>query len=161
VQLTAGGNISLNPTGLITVGGITSGYPALKRSSTTLQARLADDSNFASLEAQNITAHGTCSGCSVGTQSVVTGSRSAGTSYQNTTGRPMFVSVSLNSSSLSTAGIFAYTDASSNPTTLVTSVTTTFQFADYHITFWVLPGNYYKLTLTAGTPNLTTWVEWY
>jgi hypothetical protein len=36
--------------GLITFGGTTSSFPALKRSSTTLQARLADDSGFASMQ---------------------------------------------------------------------------------------------------------------
>jgi pectate lyase-like protein len=37
--------------GLLQFGGITSSYPALKRSTTELQARLADDSGFAALQA--------------------------------------------------------------------------------------------------------------
>jgi hypothetical protein len=44
--------------GLLTFGGTTSSFPALKRSSTTLQVRLADDSAYAPLEA----AAGTFSG---------------------------------------------------------------------------------------------------
>ena len=41
---------------LIQFGGITSSFPALKRSSTTLQARLADDSDFAPIQGK-VTTH--------------------------------------------------------------------------------------------------------
>lgn len=40
--------------GLLSFGGTTSSFPALKRSSTTLQARLADDSAFANIEAAQV-----------------------------------------------------------------------------------------------------------
>lgn len=40
----------ITPDGLITLGGTTSSFPALKRSSTTIQVRLADDSAFASVQ---------------------------------------------------------------------------------------------------------------
>ena len=43
------GNI-INWLGLLMFGGTTSSFPALKRSTTTLQARLADDSGFAPLQ---------------------------------------------------------------------------------------------------------------
>jgi len=36
--------------GFVSIGGTTSSFPALKRSSTTLQARLADDSAFAPVQ---------------------------------------------------------------------------------------------------------------
>jgi hypothetical protein len=42
-------------TGLVKYGGATSSFPSLKRSSTTLQVRLADDSAYAPLEASVIT----------------------------------------------------------------------------------------------------------
>lgn len=44
--------------GLVSIGGTTNAFPALKRSSTTLQVRLADDSAFAPLAAGLITATG-------------------------------------------------------------------------------------------------------
>lgn len=40
--------------GLLQFGGISNSYPALKRSSTELQVRLADDSNFANIRANNL-----------------------------------------------------------------------------------------------------------
>lgn len=40
--------------GLLQFGGTTSSYPALKRSGTKIQIRLADDSNFGTVEASNI-----------------------------------------------------------------------------------------------------------
>ena len=43
------GNI-INWLGMLMFGGITSSFPALKRSTTTLQARLADDSGFAPIQ---------------------------------------------------------------------------------------------------------------
>jgi hypothetical protein len=44
---------------LLQFGGTTSSFPALKRSTTTLQARLADDSGYASLDAGNYLLSGT------------------------------------------------------------------------------------------------------
>ena len=43
-------NSGINDFGRLQFGGTTSSFPALKRSSTTLQARLADDSAFASVQ---------------------------------------------------------------------------------------------------------------
>ena len=49
--IAATGNLSINPTGVIGIGGLTSSFPALKRSSTTLAVRLADDSADAPISA--------------------------------------------------------------------------------------------------------------
>jgi hypothetical protein len=68
--------------GLYRFGGSTSSYPMWKRSSTTIQARLADDSGYASAAVQDLTINGTCTGCPV---SSVTGSGS-GISVSPTTG---------------------------------------------------------------------------
>lgn len=51
-------SIPATGTPLLAFGGSTSSFPALKRSSTTLQARLADDSAFADLAALNLAATG-------------------------------------------------------------------------------------------------------
>jgi len=47
-------NSSFNDWGLLQFGGTAATFPALKRSTTTLQVRLADDSAFASLSVLNI-----------------------------------------------------------------------------------------------------------
>lgn len=49
-------NNNANDFGLLQFGGATSSFPALKRSTTDLQVRLADDSNYSSLTALNLTA---------------------------------------------------------------------------------------------------------
>jgi hypothetical protein len=52
--------VRITADGLVTFGGgTTSSFPALKRSSTTLQVRLADDSAFAPLEGDSITLNNT------------------------------------------------------------------------------------------------------
>lgn len=63
VRSLADGNIELynstqNSFGLLQFGGITSSFPALKRSATSLQARLADDSDFAPFQTANLTVNG-------------------------------------------------------------------------------------------------------
>lgn len=65
----ADGNVRLSNAGgtsfdRLQFGGTTSSFPALKRSSTTLQARLADDSAYAPFEASNMTASGDFIGAS-------------------------------------------------------------------------------------------------
>jgi len=49
-------NAALSDFGLLLFGGSTSSFPALKRSSATLQVRLADDSAFGNLQLNNLTA---------------------------------------------------------------------------------------------------------
>jgi hypothetical protein len=91
-------------------------------------------------------------------QQVVTGSRVIGTVYQNTTGRPMFVIVTSNSTNAS-AVLNALSDASNPPTTSVDYLEPINQ-QRLSVKFWVLPGNYYKITMTA-TASLYLWTEWY
>lgn len=62
VQDDGDGNIRMyngagNNFGLLKFGGTTSSFPALKRSSATLQARLADDSNYADFEMNGLYTH--------------------------------------------------------------------------------------------------------
>lgn len=47
-------NFAVTDFGLLQFGGTSASFPALKRSATTLQARLADDSAFATLAALNV-----------------------------------------------------------------------------------------------------------
>jgi hypothetical protein len=95
-----------------------------------------------------------------GTQNDVTGSRTLGTVYQNTTGFPMTASVV---NQFSPGGeMTAYVGASNPPGTIV----------DYYYMYGpggdgkgsvifmdIMPGYYYKVVSTGGT--LASWVEWY
>lgn len=97
----------------------------------------------------------------ISTQNVVTGSRSIGTIYQNTTGKPMFVAMQ-GQGSTANAVYIATTDSNASPTTIVTqSVVATAGGNSAELFFIVLPNNYYKITLSAGTPTLAIWTEWY
>jgi hypothetical protein len=44
--------LTIDANGIIGIGGTTASFPALKRSSTVLQARLANDSDFCPLQGQ-------------------------------------------------------------------------------------------------------------
>jgi hypothetical protein len=92
-------------------------------------------------------------------QNVVTGSRSIGTNYQNTTGKPMFVAASIQCNTVG-ALLAAYTDATTSPTTGVTCLHIVNTGQALCLTFWVLPGNYYRLALSAGSPTIVLWTEW-
>lgn len=93
----------------------------------------------------------------ISNQNSVIGSRSAGTAYQNTTGKTMFVTVT---STGNTGNTFeAFTDSSNPPTTSVAKGSIAANSAIASITFIVLNNNYYKIT-TVGA-NLTIWTEWY
>ena len=87
------------------------------------------------------------------------GSRALATVYQNTTGKLMFVQVSLNSFTANggqqVAGI---TDSSSTPTTLYTYEDSNNQSVS-QIILAVLPSNYYKIT-AAASGAITHWHEW-
>lgn len=94
-------------------------------------------------------------------QNVVTGARAIGTVYQNTTGRPMFVGITASSNTLG-AGINGYADSNSAPTTLVAQIAEPIAGGyQVYLCFWVLPGNYYKLTVGGAAPTLYVWTEWY
>lgn len=91
------------------------------------------------------------------TQSVVTGSRAINTVYQNTSGKPMLVTISGDASVNSYFDIL--TDANNPPTTVVARQG--FNISEWRsISFLVLPGNYYKLSVLAGTPTPYRWTEW-
>lgn len=87
----ADGNMTLNNSGstgwgILKFGGTTTSFPALKRSTTELQVKLADDSAFTDLTVRSVGTSGTVpgiSGCTAGTQ---TGGATGGTFSSGTTG---------------------------------------------------------------------------
>jgi hypothetical protein len=81
--------------------------------------------------------------------------RALNTVYQNATGKPMMVMVTV---TIGTSSVFnIYTDAANPPTTPAGGANVT---GASSVSFWVMPGNFYRVVLT-GTGNLNTWVEWY
>jgi hypothetical protein len=56
LQTDATSRLIIKTDGLVAFAGTDATFPALKRSSTTLQVRLADDTAFGSIQAQNVTA---------------------------------------------------------------------------------------------------------
>jgi hypothetical protein len=94
----------------------------------------------------------------VSVQSVVTGSRAIGTVYQNTTGRPMFVTIGFSASAATAADLEIQTDSASNPTTSVIRASANQGWMSC-ISAWILPGNYYKTVQTNGC-SLFRWTEW-
>jgi hypothetical protein len=83
--------------------------------------------------------------------------RALGTTYQNTTGKPLFITVHVRLQSNGSATFF--TDAAPTPTTNVGFVWSVTADVTHSISFWVLPGNYYRST-SGGTVTLGTWTEW-
>lgn len=84
----AASTLALETTGsnpILQFGGATSSFPALKRSGTMLQFRLADDSGYASLIAQNVESNGVSS-FSTGTAIPAGGSTSARVVVSSTAG---------------------------------------------------------------------------
>ena len=74
-------NLAINDFGRLQFGGTTSSFPAIKRSSTTLQARLADDSAFASVQGKLTTDTAYTAGAPTATGYLVVYD-SAGTAYK-------------------------------------------------------------------------------
>jgi hypothetical protein len=86
---------------------------------------------------------------------------SLGGVYQNTTGKPVFHTVTVSMNSTSTP-LIAYTDSSSSPTTVVASITNqSSTYSNMCLSFWVLPGNYYKVALGVAGGTLQYWTQWY
>lgn len=154
-QLTIGttGNILIGTATALLQWGTTSSFPALKRSSTELQVRFGDDSNFAPLTAGNITAFGSSGNPTLIVGSSVSKYFGAGIHYG--TGRAFFDSydtagsvyipfdfnasiVALNATSAGKVGI-----GTATPTALL------------HVKAGTAAANTAPLKLTAGT-NLTT-----
>ena len=104
------------------------------------------------------------------TQSIVTGSRALGTNYQNTSGRIMFVTVSILHVVTAEACLnVAYVEAGdSTPDTPVARITTTFAGSNESNTksmsFIVPAGSYYKVsdedTGAGASSSLVLWTEW-
>lgn len=96
------------------------------------------------------------------TQNNVTASRASGTVYQNTSGKPMFVTVV---AAVNTGfSVAAYSDSSTAPTQQVAANTGANNGAARILSFIVLPNNYYKV-LNVDSPGsaliFSSWVEWY
>jgi hypothetical protein len=90
-------------------------------------------------------------------QSVATGSRGFGTVYQNTTGKPMFIAITVTGSG--GTGMSCFTDSTTNPSTSVAAASNiNATGANVFCSFWVLPSNYYKVT---GSSALNYWIEWW
>jgi hypothetical protein len=94
------------------------------------------------------------------TQSVVTSSRVFGTIYQNTSSKLMIITVATQDSEIGHTAT-AYSDTNSSPSTIVAENYSGYDAGHTNaasMTFCVLPGNYYKVTLTNGT--IVVWTEW-
>jgi len=96
------------------------------------------------------------------------GNDMAGPIYQNLTGKPIYISVIIETVSGITSylEVTAYSDSSPSPSTFVAgnSLTTTSTIGLITgIFFMVLPNNYYQVTVYNGGPgtyDLKAWVEW-
>jgi hypothetical protein len=96
----------------------------------------------------------------IGTQNTNPGT-GLGNVYQNTTGKPVFHTVTVSMNSTSTP-LIAYTDSSTSPTTVVASITNqSSTYSNMCLSFWVLPGNYYKVALGVAGGTLQYWTQWY
>jgi hypothetical protein len=85
----------------------------------------------------------------------VTVSRSAGTVYQNTTGKP--ISVSVTHYGGDGQGVFLYVDSSSSPSVVVAETYQIGAGIKSQLTAIVPSGFYYKVVLSGD--SITRWVE--
>lgn len=93
------------------------------------------------------------------TQNSVTGSRSIGTVFQNTSGKTMWVNVI--ATIAPNAGVQANTDSSNPPTTPVAAFFNgNFPTSNVTLSFIVLSGNFYELINISSAATLVIWVEW-
>ena len=97
-------------------------------------------------------------------QSDVTSSRAInGTVYQNTSGRPLIITVTIDCTGDDYDRAVAYCDSNASPTTVVTAVGHLVGNGEREylsMTFVAVPSYYYKVTSAAGTPTLVDWFEW-
>ena len=97
---------------------------------------------------------------SITNQNVVTASRAAGTVYLNNTGKTMFILSCWNLGGQNST-ISALSDAANPPATTVAQIAdVSNQASTLELFFMVLPNNYYECVVSAGTPTLTSWVEY-
>lgn len=92
-----------------------------------------------------------------GTPQVVTGSRAMSTIYQNTTGKPILVTVTLISASAGTAEVRVQNN--STPATVYAAVGFSASSISAPVTFWVPDQWYYRVISVSGTINLSVWIE--
>ena len=93
-------------------------------------------------------------------QNVVTGSRSFGTVFQNTSAKPMFVTVTGGGTAGGAYAVRAFSDANANPSTQVAQAGEAPGVVSF-LFFIVLPGNYYKVVPDSGVIEpLLQWTEW-
>jgi hypothetical protein len=104
----------------------------------------------------SFTVNGAAVGGGISVCNIVTGSRAFNTVYQNTTGKPMWVSVTGN---FSGTNYMAQADTANPPGGGVAWIGGSSSLNQ--ITWWVLPGYYYRLYPNTGGAILTQWVEWY
>jgi hypothetical protein len=155
---------------IIVLGGLTPDDETLNQVALAIQAIVADvgDLRFAALAGSAaqafLVAAATASdeavnlgqmNALIGTYVNVTGSRVAGTTYTNTTGKPMFVSATISStvanfSTLTVNGVVADYANSINQANNATKVCG-----------WVPPGGTYVVAVSAGTKTTTNWSEGY
>jgi hypothetical protein len=102
------------------------------------------------------------------TQTDVTASREIGTVYQNTTGKPMWITVTYRADGNGTydRGLRFYSDASDTPTTEIARGNLGHEnigASNLTTTIIVLPGNYYKAAQYSSefASSITKWIEWY
>jgi hypothetical protein len=102
------------------------------------------------------------------TQTDVTASREIGTVYQNTTGKPMWITVTYRADGNGSysKGLRFYSDASDTPTTEIARGHLGAQnigISNLTTTIIVLPGNYYKAAQHSSelASSITKWIEWY
>lgn len=95
------------------------------------------------------------------TQTDVTASRTAGTVYRNLNGNPIFYNITVASTVAGANVVGVYSDALANPVLFIAGYQEDATIAGgiSTISFWVLPGNYYKVVVLGGTATLT-WIMW-
>jgi hypothetical protein len=90
----------------------------------------------------------------------LTSFRTTGTVYQNTTGFPLYVAVDIFGSGVANVVVAGLSDSTASPATQVAGLITSNTVGSHGcITFIVMPGNFYKVTVSASS-GLNTWVEW-
>jgi hypothetical protein len=90
------------------------------------------------------------------TRNNVTASRVIGSVYQNTSSKSLYIGVTV--SSTSTPALGCFTDSSNPPTTIVSTIPMGASGSWYSGFFVVIPGDYYKITVSSGT--IVNWTEW-
>lgn len=157
VTITGAGDYEINlGSGLFVLDGTTGVDEILD------EDNMVSDSATALATQQSIKAYvDNTAGAAFTNQDVVTGSRAFATDYQNTTGKPMFVTVSVGNSGSGIGTVSALTDANTTPTTTVAlmSCNANTVGGNSNLSFMVLAGNYYRVN--SDTTPLQYWVEWY